>query len=96
MRKASLPVAATGAARIILGLAVFVAIAVNAQSPDAGGNDLITAAGAGDLPRVKALLAAKADVNAKGGDGGTALMAASRNGHQEVVQLLENAGAKEE
>ncbi|HEX7408133.1 MAG TPA: hypothetical protein VF515_10870 [Candidatus Binatia bacterium] len=38
--------------------------------------------------RVAWLLAAKA------GDGVTALMLASQKGHQEVVQLLKNAGAK--
>jgi serine/threonine-protein phosphatase 6 regulatory ankyrin repeat subunit B len=44
---------------------------------------------------VRALLDAKADVNAKAGDGDTALMMASQNGHQEVVQLLKSVGADE-
>jgi ankyrin repeat protein len=37
---------------------------------------------------VQALLALKADVNAKQADGGTSLMAASQNGHLDVVQAL--------
>jgi ankyrin repeat protein len=56
-------------------------------------NDLINAAGKGDLARVKALLDAKADVNAKDTDGGTALTYASQNGHLEVVQALLANGA---
>ena len=42
---------------------------------------------------VRALLDAKADVNAKAGNGGTALMVASENGHREVEQLLRIGGA---
>jgi ankyrin repeat protein len=42
---------------------------------------------------VRLLIAAKVDVNAKTGDGTTALMMASQQGHQEVVQLLKKAGA---
>src|ERR1035438_7943590 len=37
---------------------------------------------------VRALLAAKADVNAKMDDGTTALMMAARGGHQDVVRAL--------
>ncbi|MGH9645258.1 MAG: ankyrin repeat domain-containing protein [Bryobacteraceae bacterium] len=58
----------------------------NAQS-----NDLITAAGRGDLPAVNTLLKAGADVNdAKNTFSGpiTALMEASSNGHLEIVQAL--------
>ncbi len=40
------------------------------------------------------LLAAKADVNAKNKKGETALMEASKRGHDEVVKLLKQAGAK--
>jgi ankyrin repeat protein len=36
-----------------------------------------------------------ADVNAKINNGLTALEAAKRNGHTDVIQLLEKAGAKE-
>ena len=42
----------------------------------------------GHLEVVQALLAAKADVNAKAANGGTALMVASQTGHLEVVQAL--------
>jgi serine/threonine-protein phosphatase 6 regulatory ankyrin repeat subunit B len=57
----------------------------------AQSNDLITAAGRGDLPSVNALLKAGADVNdAKNTVSGstTALMEASSKGHLEVVQSL--------
>jgi len=48
-------------------------------------NDLIHAAGWGDLARIKALLAAKADVNATAGNGMTALIAASVGGYEQIV-----------
>jgi serine/threonine-protein phosphatase 6 regulatory ankyrin repeat subunit B len=41
---------------------------------------------------VRALLHAKADVNAKTVDGATALMMALQEGHHGVVQLLKNGG----
>jgi TonB family protein len=47
----------------------------------------------GHQERVRALLAAQADVNAKAGNGGTALMTASQNGRQEVVRALLDARA---
>jgi ankyrin repeat protein len=47
----------------------------------------------GHLEVVRALLGAKADVNAKMDNGQTALMMASQGGHQEVVELLKSAGA---
>jgi uncharacterized protein len=50
--------------------------------------ELSDAASDGDLSRVKTLIAAKADVNAKRLDGSTALMVASEKGHLEVVQVL--------
>jgi Ankyrin repeats (many copies)/Two component regulator propeller len=56
---------------------------------NAAQDDLIDASYTGELSRVKALLAANADVNAKADAlGGTALMAASGNGHLEVVRAL--------
>jgi ankyrin repeat protein len=64
----------------------FTGTLANAQS-----DDLITAAGRGDLPAVNALLKAGADVNdARNTVSGstTALMEASSNGHLEVVQAL--------
>ncbi len=50
--------------------------------------DLRHAAYKGDLARVNALIAAKADVNAQHKNGGTALMWASSKGHIEVVRAL--------
>jgi len=70
---------------------------VAGQSHSGVGDDLIKAAGKGDLARVKALLAAKADVNAKTANGSTALMVASEFGdlfgHLEVVRALLDAKA---
>jgi uncharacterized protein len=49
---------------------------------------LLDAAGAGDLARVKSLIAAKADVNAKDEYGLTALILASMRGRVDVVRAL--------
>jgi ankyrin repeat protein len=63
----------------------------------AQSNDLVSAAGRGDLPTVNALLQAGADVNAtqelvsfgrNSEDGATALGLAAQNGHLTVVQAL--------
>jgi serine/threonine-protein phosphatase 6 regulatory ankyrin repeat subunit B len=78
---------------LILGILAVLACVLASARANAQGDDLADAARKGDLPRVKALLAAKADVNAQAVDGTTALMAASKNGHQEAVQLLKSAGA---
>ena len=51
-------------------------------------SDLLVAARRGDLPQVKTLLGTKVDVDARRGDGATALMAASTTGHLAVVQAL--------
>src|SRR5690349_25022756 len=51
-------------------------------------SELIGAAGSGNLARVKALIAAGADVNVKTGDGVTPLIAASDSGYEDVVQAL--------
>lgn len=58
------------------------------------GKDLFDAASRGDVPRVRALLAAGADVNAAAPNGSTALMVASVKGHEEVVKLLKAAGGR--
>ncbi len=55
--------------------------------------NLIDAASAGDLARVRSLLAAGSDVNAKDKDGVTALMKASQSGRIEVVRALLEAKA---
>jgi serine/threonine-protein phosphatase 6 regulatory ankyrin repeat subunit B len=54
---------------------------------------LMTASYEGHLEVVQALLAAKANVNARRNDGGTALMMASQEGHLEVVRALLDAKA---
>ena len=72
---------------LILGiLAVF--LCVSGPCANAQEDDLIKAAGRGDLARVKALLDAKADVNAKLEDCTTALIFASQKGYLEVVRAL--------
>ena len=64
-------------------------IGPSATAPSSAAQDnLNDASDAGDLSRVKALLAAKADVNATDPDGTTALFLAAQNGHLEVVQAL--------
>jgi ankyrin repeat protein len=72
----------------IWGIGVVFACVLASTWANAQGNDLITASSNGDLPRVKALLAAGSDVNSKANDGGTALVAASQRGYLEIVQAL--------
>lgn len=57
---------------------------------------LRSAAHAGDIEKIKSLLAAGVDVNAKNEEhlDETALMEAALNGHSEAVQVLLDAGAK--
>lgn len=52
-----------------------------AASANASQDDLIGASAAGDLSRVKAMLATMKDVNAKGANGMSAILVASRSGH---------------
>lgn len=54
---------------------------------------MIDAVVRGDAAAVEALLAGGADVNARGPDGATALMAAVLWGHAKVVDLLLQHGA---
>jgi predicted LPLAT superfamily acyltransferase len=64
-------------------------IGPSAAAPsNAAQDNLNDASDAGDLSRVKALLAAKADVNATDPDGTMALFLASQKGHVEVVNAL--------
>jgi ankyrin repeat protein len=78
---------------LISGILLLLVCILPGAWANAQGNDLINAAGKGDLASVRALLDAKADVNAKDTDGGTALTYASQNGHLEVVQALLAKGA---
>src|SRR5215470_6021696 len=57
-------------------------------------NDLFNAAGKGDLVRVQTLLTNGTDVNAKGKNGGTALLWAAYFGQAEVVTALLDKGAE--
>jgi ankyrin repeat protein len=58
------------------------------QSSPTRDSELHEAAEQGDLSRVNALIAAKANPNAKDSDGNTALMLASDKGHTDVVRAL--------
>ena len=80
--------------RLCLCLLV-VGVFILAVGPPATASSLIEAASIGDTEKVQALLAKGADVNAKENKGGTALMAAKRKGHREIVRILKEAGAKE-
>ena len=55
--------------------------------------DLLEAAGEGDLTRVESLLRKGADVNARSRDGQTPLIKASSNGNEKIVEKLLTAGA---
>ena len=54
---------------------------------------MIASAG-GHTEVAKLLIKARADINAKGNDGFTALMCAEEQRHTEIVKLLKEAGAK--
>ena len=58
-----------------------------------GKDGELKASGNSDLARGKTFLAARSDVNAKIGDGGTALILTSQPGHLKVVQALLAANA---
>ena len=66
----------------------------NKARPDNGFTPLMAAASGGHADTVKALLSAKADVNAAQKNGDTALKMATAAGHDDVAQLLKDAGAK--
>ena len=74
--------------------AVIAILALWATVSRGGGYDLVYAAYYGDLPEVKRLLAAGAEVNAQDKNGITPLMAASLAGHREVVEFLLAKGAE--
>ena len=68
---------------------------MDANSVDPNGDPLLfTAARAGYRATIDVLLAAKANVNAKNRFGDTPLMAASLNGHLEIVRRLRMHGAE--
>ena len=63
------------------------------KSEQAAYVGLHAAAQAGDVPRIKQLLASKADINTRESYGRTALMIATYAGHLDVVAMLMEAGA---
>ncbi len=66
------------------------------QSPELTVGDIISiqdAVGNGNIEAVKQHIAAGVNVNAKVGNGSTALNFAAYNGHKEMVELLINNGA---
>lgn len=74
------PISRRAAAILVVMACVMTSLRAYAQE-----DDLITASYKGDLPRVKVLLAAKTDVNTRGNQGVTALIAASGMG---VIQRI--------
>jgi hypothetical protein len=78
--------------RIVSALACLALLAGAALGQDQG-DELRRAATEGDVARVKALLDAGADVNAKNAYGGTPLSFACDHGRTEVVRLLLERGA---
>ncbi len=82
--------------RIVIRLVFLAMVAqggapVLAQSQD--GTELITAAGRGDLPRVRALLSSGTPVDAQDRAGQTALLLAVNGNHVAVAEALMEAGA---
>lgn len=73
---------------------------VTSETAEGSRSPLLSASFAGNVDMVKLLLEAGADVNARIGSshshsrGMTALQIAEKQGHQGVVELLKNAGAK--
>lgn len=80
-------------ARLCLALSLLIAAAHPGAAAEDPGDSLRRAASAGDLAKVKELLAAGVDVNAANKYGGTALAFASDKGHTAVVDLLLERGA---
>jgi len=74
-----------------------IGLAAVSASHASDGEDLQKAATTGDLQQVLTLLEDGTDVNfrsAAGAEGFTALIGASQNGHEEIVQTLLGAGAE--
>ncbi len=74
-------------------LTVWVGILALCLMTGARADDLMSAAGRGDLVAVNTLIAHGADVNAKDGNGQTALYWATTGGHTDVMQTLLAHGA---
>jgi len=74
-------------------LLVILAFTMASPSAAQSGRDLIEAAGKGDLAAVERLLARGAGVDARDGNGRTALLAATHGNHVAVARALIAAGA---
>lgn len=81
------------AARLCLALSILLAAAGSISAADDPGEALRRAASAGDVAKVKELLAAGVDVNAANSYGGTALAFAADKGQAAVVDVLLEHGA---
>jgi Ankyrin repeats (3 copies) len=90
-KEAIMPRLAT--AGLCLGLSLLLAAARSTAAADDPGDALRRAASAGDLAKVKELLAAGVDVNAANSYGGTALAFAADKGQTAIVELLLERGA---
>lgn len=66
----------------------------NTQNANAQINQLEDAARSGDLKKLSALINSGIDVNAKGSDGQTPLMAAAAMGNTHAMEMLMGAGAR--
>ena len=84
-----------GAVFVVLMLLVLASTACGGgeRSSPAVDGELIVAARAGDLGRVRSLLERRADVHAHDANGATALVAASYGNHVDVARALIEAGA---
>jgi ankyrin repeat protein len=78
---------------LCLAISLLLVAARFAAAAEDPGDALRRAASAGDLAKVKELLAAGVDVNAANAYGGTALAFAADRGHTAVVELLLERGA---
>jgi ankyrin repeat protein len=78
---------------LLIYLLAFVTVFAVVRGQAAGDNPLIAAAKDGDLPAVRALIAKRANVNERAGDGSTALLWAVYNSNLEMTRALIAAGA---
>ena len=77
---------------IFLGITALILTSAVAHASD--GEDLLKAASDGDLAQVRALLEKGTDIEHQNRAGTTALIAASLQGHERIVQALLAKGAE--
>ena len=78
---------------VLVSAGAFMCVMFNTVSVCAAQGDLLQSSEAGNLARVRILLAGNGDVNARKPNGFTPLMLASYKGHLEVVRALLDARA---